>query len=630
VLNLTVAKPYVPTAQYERKVTDHIALKAGLKRVQGNVYKPRSWGQTIAEFVAASRGISITAKAHFESKHHLQAAILRRNAVAQQQLAANADRTLSDSDYDEIVWNSNGVQKRLTREDQLRYGDPALFNEKSGASGRNRVAHTISRIGHLFHGACEMNSAPTGMTLNCSRPFFIGPAHEKSLKNKLYMFASLAFIGTAFTTALGVARSKAAGAVADSGKVSAKVLTKGVLDALIAFPAVSASMGVLGTVAGVVSQATAQKQALSQIQKEKLSQTLAEDMQKLVHLLKSIKGNPEKTEVAGKAMQGRFHVVKKVKACDDNGVPDILRTVLAAIDSDKTETENLNALKTALGDYLLIDKPPRQDSSLWQRYKYSKLVTSKESEYVALMSLVDHSRLENPHGIWQKDMRKHVEAFLPPFLRNPMLKGAAYPAAAVDKLLGTNAAGTLRKWASPEYIKKKAEQLADPHRAQKNCYNAEYMTTHIHQYKFGTRCLIKLSEALRITSLNVVLARNANLSRAFANTAATIQRTLGTGPASRCMCQSIGRAFGGAALACLFAFGFPAAAEATGDSYNLDIDVNQDTDASVSAVSTGILMFLLSIPSLALMLAATQTAKLEGWKGDVRKEVPKGVRTYTL
>ena len=77
-----------------------------------------------------------------------------------------------------------------------------------------------------------MNSAPTGMTLNCSRPFFIGPANEKSLKNKLYMFASLAFIGTAFTTALGVARSEAVSAVADSGKVSSKVLTKGVLDAL--------------------------------------------------------------------------------------------------------------------------------------------------------------------------------------------------------------------------------------------------------------------------------------------------------------------------------------------------------------------------------------------------------------
>lgn len=631
MLVLNAAKPYEPTVADDRKVKDHIARKSGHKHVHGNLYKPKSWGQTITEFFAASRGNAVMAKAHFESKHYIQAAILRKHAVAEQK-AASSNGALSCKEYDDTVWNSNGVQNRLTREDQIRYGEGAHYEKRNGTSGRNRAARIASRVGHFFHGACELNSAPTGMTQTSSRSFLIGAVDEKSLKNKGYMFGTLALIGTGFTTLLRVGRAESRTAAKEVGDTTAKVLTEGVLGALIAFPAVSATMGVLGTLAGAISQATVQKQALSHSQKEKLSQGLAQDLQKLVHLLKSIKGNPRQIEVVGKAMQGRYHFLQKIKDkdCDERGVPNILNAAIDAIDVDKTENQNLNALKTVLGQHLQVDKPPKENSSLWQRYKYGKQVTNKESEYVALMSVVDHSDLKNPHGALQKDLRKQFEGSVPPLLRNFILKSVAYPASAVDKLIGTNAAGTLRKWASPEYLEKHAAKLADPARAQKNRYNAQYMTKHRHQYKFVTRCLIKLSEACRLTAMNVVLAQNANLSRGFANSAATVQRTLGTGPASRSMCQSIGRAFGGAALACLIAFGFAGAAEATGHGYTLEMDVGQDVDASASAVNSGILMFLLSIPAFGLMLLATQTAKWEGWKGNIPKQVPNGARTYTM
>jgi hypothetical protein len=631
VLNLTVDKPYEPTAAEDRKVKNHIARKSGHKHVHGNLYKPKSWGQAITEFFAASRGSAVMAKAHFESKHYTQAAILRKHVVAEQK-AASSGRALSCSEYDDTVWNSNGVQNRLTREDQIRYGDGDHYEKRNGASGRNRAARVASRAGHLFHGACELNSAPTGMTQNCSRSFFLGQVDEKSLKNKGYMLGTLALIGTGLTTLLRLGRSESRMLAEEAGGTTAKVLTQSVLGALIAFPAVSATMGVLGTLAGVVSQATVQKQALSHAQKEKLSQSMIQDLQKLVHLLRSIKGNPQQIEVVGKAMQGRYHLLQKIKDkdCNEQGVPNILHAAIDALDDNNTESQNLNALKTALGQYLQVDKPPSEDSNLWQRYKYSKQVTNKESEYVALMSVVDHSSLNNPHGALQKDLRKHIEERFPLPFRNLILKSVAYPASVVDKIIGTNAAGTLRKWASPEYLKKHAEKLADPARAHKNRYNAQYMTKHIHQYKFATRCLIKLSETLRLTAMNVVLAQNANLSRGFANSAATIQRTLGTGPASRSMCQSIGRAFGGTALACLTAFGFTSAAAATGHGYTLEMDVGTNVNASASAISSGIMMFLLSVPSFALMMLATQTAKLEGWKGNLAKEVPKGVRTYTM
>lgn len=629
MLKLTAASPYSPTPTEVRAVKDNIALKSHHKHVHGSIFKPMSTGQTVTNFFAVSRGPAVMASAYNKSKHHVQAAIFRTNAEAEQK-STELGRPLSCDEYDKTVWNSGGVQKRLARQDWLRYADKSFYAEGSGASGRNRIARAISRVAHFFHGICEMNSAPTGMALNCTRAFAIGNTDEKSLRNKAFMVGTLPFIGAGYSNLLGYIRSESLNTAAESSKVAAKFLAKGVLDALIAFPAVSASMGVLGTLAGVVSQTIVEKQALSQTQKEILSKSLTADLQKLVHLLNSIKGKQQQIEVVGKAMQGRYHVMQKIKSkdCDENGVPNILNVALEAVDSGKTETENLNTLKTALGQHLQVEKSPRENSNLWKRYMHAKQITSKECEYVALMSLVDHSRLKNPHGELQKDLRKHVEGFVPPVLRNLILKSVAYPALAVDKLLGTNAAGTLRNWVTPEYVKKQAQKLADPTLAQKNRYNAEYMTKHIHQYKFATRCLIKLSEALRLTAMNVVLARNANLSRAFANTAATIQRTLGTGPASRSMCQSIGRSFGGAALACLFAFGIPAAANTTGHGYSLDM--GKDVDASVSAVSAGTMMFLLSVPSFALMSAAILTAKLEGWKGNVTKQVPKDVKTYEM
>lgn len=631
VLELTAAKPYKPTAQEHRAVADHIARKSGHKHVHGGVYKPKSWGQAFFEFFAASRGGAVVAKAHFESKHYAQAAILRKHAVAEHE-AENKHGSLSDQEYDDTVWNSNGVQNRLTREDHLRYGDKAQFQEMNGASKRSRVARGFSRAGHVFHGLCELNSAPTGLTQNCVRNGTVGKIDEKSMANKGFMLATLAFIGTGFTTGLRFARGGAVDSAKESSKTVAELFTTSVIGSLIAFPALSATMGFFGTLAGVCSQATVRKEALSPNQRELWQEAITNDLQKLLYVLKTIKDNPEKIEVIGKAMQGRHHILKKIKsnACEDNGVPKILTKALNAIDPNKSENDNLNALKTALGEHMLVEKPPKETSSFWQRYKYSKQVTNKETEYVALMSVVDHPSLKNPHADSQKDLRKTLEEKLVPSLRNAILKGLAYPATVVDKVIDTNIASTLRKWASTEYLERQARKMADPARAQKNFWKGEYMAKHSHQYGLMTRSLIRLSESLRLLATTVVLAQNANLSRAFANAAASIQRTLGTGPASRSMCQSIGRFFGGAALAILIGAGIPAAAESSGAGYTLEMDVGTGSKAYASAVNSGILMFLLSIPSFILMGAASIAARNGGWEGNLSRKVPEGVKTYTM
>lgn len=629
MLKLNAAMPYEPISQDNREIWNHVGRRSGLKHVYGNIYKHQTWGHAITHFFAASRGNAVMAKAHFESKHFVQAAILRKNAVAEQ-TAAGLNRPLNGQEYEDLVWNSNGVLNRLTREDQIRYGDPEHFKKEEGTSKRNRVARYISRIGHGFHGACELNSAPTGMTQQSVRPFLLGQTDEKSLKNKIFMASSLGFIGTAFSTMLRTSRSESVDSAKKSGAVSADALGKGLMSALIAFPAISACMGVLGTFAGICSQAVVEKQAPSYSQKERLTDSLTNDLQKLLHFLKSVKGNQQQIKIVGKAMQGRHHIINKFQntSRDADGVPKILNAAIRAIDPAKTETDNLNALKDVLGKHMQVDKPPRETSNFWQRYMYGKRVTGSESEYVALMSVVDHKDLDNPHAKLQKDYRKKFEDKVPLALHNLVLKGLAYPASVIDELLDTNVAGTLRKWASPEYKKRQAEKLADPLRAAKNRYNGEYMAKHIHQYHSLTKSLIKLSEGLRLIAMNVVLAQNANLSRCFANTAAGIQQTLGTGPASRSICQSIGRALGGSALAAILGVALPAAA--SGHSYSFEMDVGQKTDASASASNAGIIMFLLSVPSMALMLLAMQTAKMEGWKGNICKQVPKGSKTFTL
>ncbi len=616
-LQITVS-PNMITPALDRGIKNNIARKSGNKHVHGDVYKQRTAWKKICDFVSSTRAIQVVAKAHFESKQYSEAAILRKDYQATQKSDA-LGRALTEDEYDDTVWNSSGVQNRLMREDYIRYS-PNYYNKDNGHTSRNLWARRFSKLSHALHGLCEMNAAPTGMSYNVVRNAGASGVDEKSTKNKILMFGLLGFVGVATTELLSAIRGLSSN--------SATFLGQGILTLLIAFPVASSALGFLGFCAGLASQIAVQKHKVNTKQKENLSKDVSENLQKILSQLKSIKGKPELIQIMAKAMQGKHHILKKIKSnsLDAQGVPIVLNAALAAIDPGKSDLENMQALKTALGQYMQIEKPAGESATLWARYRYAKAVTTKESHYVALASTVDHMDVNNPHAKAIQDARRQTEEILAPAIHNFALKTLAYPAALLDRVANTHIAPTLRKWASESYQKAQAKKMSDPSRAAKNCFKGEYMAKNIHQYGPVTRACIKIAEGMRLFNMNVVLASNANLSRIFNNTALFVNNAVGTSPASRSMCNSLGRFFGGAVLALIFGTFIPIAADATGGPSTVSTNGNFPVDFSMTNI--GILMFLLSAPTLLVQGLAHVAARIEGWEGNINKTPPAGVPTF--
>jgi hypothetical protein len=355
---------------------------------------------------------------------------------------------------------------------------------------------------------------------------------------------------------------------------------------------------------------------------------ISHNLQKILSQLKSIKNKPELIQVMAKAMQGKYHIIKKIKAdsLDAQGIPDILNNALAAIDPARSDIENMKALKKPLGEYMQVEKPEGRSATLWKRYCYAKAVTTKESHYVALASTVDHMDIKNPYSDQNQDLRRYIEEKSAPNLHNIALKTLAYPAALLDSVANTKIAPTLRKWATPEYQAAHAKKMSDPSRASKNRFKGEYMANNIHQYGPVTQACIKVAEGMRLFNMNIVLASNGNLSRIFGNAASLIHNAVGTSPASRSMCYSVGRFFGGALLAVIFGTVIPIAAEATGKPSTISTNGKLPVDFSMTNI--GILMFLLATPTLMVQGIAQLAARIEGWKGNTMKTAPSGVETF--
>lgn len=616
-LQITASQNLI-TPALDRGIKNNIARKSGNKHVSGDTYKQRTTWKKICDFVGSTRAIHVVGKAHFESKQYCEAAILRKDYQATQKSHA-LGRDLSDEEYDDTVWNSNGVQNRLMREDYIRYS-PNYYNKQNGTSSRNLWARRFSQASHVMHGLCEMNAAPTGMTYNVVRNASASGVDEKSTKNKILMFGFLGSIGVGTTELLNSIRSASSN--------TATFLSQSILGLLIAFPIASSALGLLGFCTGVASQIAVQKHKVKPKQQVNLSKDVSNNLQKILSQLKSIKDKPELIKVMAKAMQGRNHIFKKIKSdsLDSQGIPKILNAALAAIDLGKNDLENMQALKTALGQYMQVEKPAGKSVTMWARYRYAKAVTAKESHYVALASTVDHMEIDNPHAKAMKDARRQTEEIAAPALHNFALKTLAYPAALIDRVANTHIAPTLRKWASESYQKAQRKKMNNPDKASKNCFKGEYMAKNIHQYGPVTRACIKIAEGMRLFNMNVVLASNANLSRIFNNIALLIHNTVGTSPASRSMCNSLGRFLGGAVLAIIFGTVVPIAADATGSPST--VSTNGNIPVNFAMTNIGILMFLLSAPTLLVQGLAHVAARVEGWNGNINKTVENGVPAF--
>jgi len=142
---------------------------------------------------------------------------------------------------------------------------------------------------------------------------------------------------------------------------------------------------------------------------------------------------------------------------------------------------------------------------------------------------------------------------------------------------------------------------------------------HRHQYGPITRCLITLAEGMRLFNMNIVLASNANLSRAYNNFLYAGNELVGTSPASRTICNSTGRFFGGSSLALIFGLGVPALEAHTGTKASTEVNVGTSKELTLSAKNIGYLMCIVAAPTLLFQGLAQISARLEGWKGNIHE-----------
>lgn len=589
------------TADGQRAAQNHMARKSGNILVHGNVYRKRHWWMRCKEWVCASKGPSVMGKAYYESRHYLQAAITRK-AHAAKLIEAKRGQALTTEEFNELVWNSHGVQKRSMREDFIRY-NPEHYSDPATTPSRNRRAHWFSRVGHGFHGVCEMFAAPTGMTTNVLRGATLGKVDEQSNRNKGFMLGALGVIGVA------------------SHELTSNL--KGVIapfpGALVAYPAVSAAMGLGGTVAGLTSQALITKQDFTEKEIAEETTKMNTNLLKLVTHLKSIKHKPELIKMVGEAMQGKRFFLKKIgrNAVDSNGTPLLLHKALNAIKLNASDTDNMNALFDAVGDYLQIPSQSEgKNASRWSKYVQAKKIKAQERHWVSMLGLVEHNDLEKA-PLHLTDARKLLE--------NKSEKCPSYtlealkPMARVfDAYCGTRLAARLEKWTSSEYLAIKEAERNDPMNAAKYAFTGANMVKNRHQFGPITRCFITLAEAVRVFNMGVILSSNGNLSRLCNNLLYTGNELLGTSPASRTMCNSAGRFFGGAALALIMGLAIPSGVG------EIEFGGGDSDPVTISPKSIGVLMCIVAAPTLAFQGLAILVGKLEGWKGDIKPTLNRG------
>ncbi|HEX4879956.1 MAG TPA: hypothetical protein VFV39_08945 [Limnobacter sp.] len=609
---------------WDQKSRDYTVRKARLAPA-GRGYLKKLTGYTrFLNFLGASRGPSVIGKAWQESGEHVAAAVLR----AQHRSPDN-------------IWQSHDVANSLMRQDIVRYRPEYLRGEYRAKDARrdkdsdkkpmpaktsnheNKWALFFGKVAHGFHGICEMFAAPTSMTSNVFRNATSPHITETGGKNKIFMFGTLWGIGLGTTHLLKVCTDSAVSAGIAGGKLVAGLL--------IAFPAVSSLMGLLGTVSGAISQNLLKRPNLDEQQQKIIKVDVAELLHKLHHRINAIKDNPNGLYVVKKAMIGQG-LGRKIEAefINQDGVPHLLQSLLDVVKrQDLDKQGQLEEMEEVIGAYLNegVDPVPEHPTSAQAR-TYTQQIEVREKHFRALCRLVNHSEIDDPAKEANEDLRRITEKKLGIdfFHNNMFLKGAALLCRATFTQKGKSWSKKLKHWTSDDYKAEREKKFASTENSRPNRFNPDYMMNRLHQYGAFTRVLLRTAEFVRLINMNVVLSSNAQLSRAFNNVAMFAQRMTTGGVVSRSMCSSLGRFGGGATLAAAMGVAVPVAANATGDPSAFDVGV-PGHEITISFTNIGILMFLLSMPTLAFYGMAMGAAYLEGWKGDTQKALSKKVET---
>ncbi|WP_370262652.1 hypothetical protein [Limnobacter sp.] len=633
-LNISSQAPScINSPEWEQASRDYTARKARMSNAGNGYYKRMSFWTKTYNFLTATRGPGIMAKAWQESSEHVAAALLREQRMLEKQ--HNRGEMPAKS-----VWQTDGVARSLMRQDVVRYRPEYLQGEyrtddtrykkhsetqstdHSGKNKENKWALRFGSISKVFHGMCEIFAAPTGMTSAALRNTVHPGMKESGTANKALMTGTLGLIGVGTTYLIGESKNGLEKRMVNDG-IGNKI-TELVADMFVSFSSVSSLMGLAGTITGAISQMTLSRPNINDSQKAIMEKDLSELLHKVLHRVKSVIDDPVGKSMVSKAMIGSGARVKiGAEFINEDGTPRLLQNLIDAVQGAATQEAQMKALTTAIGDYLSEDLPtlPESPSPLELR-RHNRQVETREKHFRALCRLVNHTEIDNPQVKSNTDVRKMVETSL---FGNLLHKGLliGLPAALLEKFGGSDGARWAKKlkdWSGDTPAAKAALARKKAQPAEQRLDSA-YMMANLHQYGIVTRTLLRASEACRVFNNSVVLSSNAQASRLFNNLFSSLQRFCTQSVASRTMCASLGRFFGGAAVTAIFGFAFPALAASTGGSLST-VQAVGGSNVRISYTNIGNLMFLVSIPTLALQLAAKTFCYLANdWKGDIAKPV---------
>ena len=275
-------------------------------------------------------------------------------------------------------------------------------------------------------------------------------------------------------------------------------------------------------------------------------------------------------------------------------------------------------MEEVIGEYLIKADPKENEKmGLWERFNNRKAQRELQGHFVAIANLVDHMDIDDKsQADERKDCRRTTEdAFL--VIRNNTLKLLSKPVG----LINNKAAEKLKWWASDEYKKLYTSKMEDPNNADKYSHTAYYIAKNLHEFGPLTKTFSRIADLLQCFNINIVLSMNSQLSRISNCIVRQVNQSMLSSPVSRTMCTSMGRGFGGAALAAATAFAVPAIFEVADQSTSFNIPAGGD-QVNVSWIVTGIAMFLISVPTLAFTGLAIAASHMEGWYGRSAPALP--------
>lgn len=608
------SKEFKITPEWFKSAEKRIAKKAGLKLKGGNTYGCKDWGTKISQFLGDGRSAGVVGKGYHESNHYVQAALLRR------QFEAGGAVDLAQCIDDQ------GVKDRVYREDYIRFR-PEMFrtSESNPVSKRNQMASRLSRAAHYCHGACEFMAAPTGFLQNTFKNLTTPNANLKGTTNRLGMVASLPLIGvlTGVIT-MGLNKIPDMKHHAFGLTLGASAINYSVGTFAMAYSGLSAFFGGAGAISALASQAALSKDKLTDHQKGEVLKDHELLLTKIDALLMHFRRGSQGHVMVSRALSGKIGAAFRDSK---TGEPELLKALTLAHEQSADQATRFKNISRVIGQYLSVPERTGVSKSgpmgTLRNYQHARALLARESHFVALCDLIDHTDLKAAPET-AVDLRRAAESSVEKLHRTRLVPGAQKALRFMPGFRNSGLDKHLTARQHEDYKKQQDKKFKTECLQGQHISSVQRVLDLHHQYSKPTVFCARVGEALRRVSLDIVLAQNAQLSRLFFNVFYRINKLISTSPASRTINMALGRFAGGAVLTALMAtLTFVTAGALNG----LHIPVIAGTGLKMgtttfSFLAAGVMMFACNLIGLGFTLTAKLIAANGGYKGGSAKPRP--------